>query len=182
VHCTCGATRQAPVDLAIISCVRCGAAMGQVTATRIVRPPSRALLAIGCFATQLLGVLLFALALAWVVRLRATDDLVVGGLVGGAVFVFAGGAAYRGSVIALGICAVLDVVIATALLAQSAQCVAFITGPLPAAAAQYLEATCIIVGCVAAMAAAECLVAAPQARHFARWRAEQDRRAVFVRG
>jgi hypothetical protein len=181
VHCICGATRQAPVNLAIISCVQCGAAMGQVTATRVAQPPSRALLAIGCFATQLLGMLAFALALSSVIRLRMTDDLVISVLVGGGVCVFAGGAAYRGSVVALGVCAILDLVIATALLSHSSS-LTVITAPLPAVAAQYLETACIILGCVAAMAAAECLVAAPQARHFARWRAEQIRRAVFVRG
>ena len=178
VHCTCGATRRAPLSLAIISCVQCGAAMGRVSMPRVEMPPSRALLALGTFATQLFGMLAFAIALVWIIKFRVTDGLVIAGLVGGVICVFAGGAAYRGSVIALGLCAVLD--LAIALFAQYADVVAFITAPF-AGTAQYLEPARMIAGCVAAMAAAECLVAAPQARQFADWRSEQIRRVVFVR-
>ncbi len=181
VHCACGATRQAPVSLAIISCVQCGAAMGRVM-PRVAMPPSRALLALGTFATQLFGTLAFAFALVWIIKLRVTDGLVIAGLVGGVACVFAGGAAYRGSVVALGVCAVLDLAIAIAFFAQYSDVVAFVTAPLASIAAQHLEPARMIVGCVAAMAAAECLVAAPQARQFAHWRSEQLRRAVFVRG
>ena len=182
LHCACGATRTAPVSLAVVSCVRCGAAMGRASMTRVALPPSRALLALGTFATQMFGALAFVLALMWIIKLRSTDGAVLAGLGIGAVCVFAGGAAYRGSVIALGLCAALGIAIAIALLAQQAHVIAFITAPLANVSAYQLDAARIIAGCVAAMAAAECFVAMPQAREFAQWRDEQIRRAVFVRG
>ena len=182
VHCTCGATRQAPAGLAIISCVRCGAAMGHASTPRVARPPSRGLLALGTIATQLFGTLAFVLALVWIIKLRVTDRSVIAVLVGGLACMFAGGAAYRGSVVALALCAVLDIAIAIALLTQYPDVIAFLTAPFANAFARYLDLAPMIAGCVAAMAAAECLVAAPQARQFAHWRDEQLQGAVFVRG
>jgi hypothetical protein len=182
LHCLCGATREAPVGLAVLSCVRCGAAMGRASIARIAIPPSRALLALGTFATQLFGTIAFALALVWIIRVGVTDDAVLVALFGGAVCVFAGGAAYRGSMVALGLCAVLDIAIAIALLAQQSHVIAFVTAPFANLSVQQLDMVRIVVGCVAAMAAAECFVAAPKAREFAAWRNEQLKRAVFVRG
>lgn len=182
LHCKCGATREAPPELAIVSCVRCGAAMGRASMTRIALPPSRMLLALGTFATQLFGTIAFALALVWIIKLGVTGDAVVAGLVIGALCVFVGGAAYRGSIVALGLCAIINIAIAIALLAQISHVIAFVITPLAHVSATQLDAARIIIGCVAAMAAAECFVAAPQAREFARWRTEEIKRAVFVRG
>lgn len=177
VHCACGMTRHAPVGLAIVSCVRCGAAMGEAAAARLTPPPSRALLVLATLPTQLLGAFAFALALVWIAK-GVRDPAVITALVAGAACVFAGGVAYRGSVVALGLCAVFDMAIAIALLAQVSHAVAFVRLPLAGITENYLELGRIIPGCVAAVAAAECFVAVPQVRELARWRNEQIRRVA----
>ena len=170
VRCACGATRQAPVALAVVSCVQCGAAMGQA-AEVMARgmAPSRALLALATFLSQLMGTIAFALALVWIISLGVRDAVVVSVLAGGAACVFACGAAYRGNVIALAVCAAIDVAIAIALFTEVSQVIAFVPPPLANVDATQFQIGRIVVGGIAAIAAVECLVAFPQAREFAAW-------------
>jgi hypothetical protein len=116
MHCACGATRDAPVALTIVSCVACGAAMSRSIPIQYATPPTRTLVTTATFATQLLGTFAFALALVWIVALRVTAPPVIAVLLAGAAAVFAGGHAHRGNVIALGICTAFDLVVATFLL------------------------------------------------------------------
>ena len=170
LYCACGATRQAPTFLVHVSCVRCGAAMHSTPLARAVQPPSRRLLSLGTLVTQLLGTFLFALALVWMIKFRISDGFVVGGLVVGAAFVFAGGAAYRGSVVALGLCAALDFALALALLAPYSHLATFVAAPFARFSAKHIEIGCIFLACLAALASINCVVSIPQARDFTHWR------------
>jgi hypothetical protein len=172
LHCACGSTREAPVGLSILSCVQCGAAMYPKTeATE--PPPARTLVSTATLASQLLGTIAFALALFWLVVLRVHDATVIGVLVTGAVVVFAGGHAHRGSVVALALCAAFDVAVAIAMFAKPPVALAFVWAPLARASetlAARHELVMITLGAIAALAAIACGAARAQARRFAAWR------------
>ena len=169
MHCRCGATRNAPIGLMVVSCVRCGAGMGSTVDMRQAIPPARGLLALATFPSQVLGTLLFAFAIARIVLVGA-DDTAIGTLVVAATWVFAGGAAHRGSVVALVLCAMFDAAAALALLAPLSDIAAFMSPLLAKVSEQQFEMGRIVVAGVAVIAAIECFVAMPQARAFAKWR------------
>jgi len=138
--------------------------------------PSRAIVAIATFTSQLLGALAFALALVWIVRQGDRQPITMTILVLGAVCVFAGGNAHRGSVLALGLCALLDVAVAIACLAKISAVKAFVVTPLAWAAptvAHDLALAITIAGTVAVLAASACIAAVPQTRRFTAWRHAQ---------
>lgn len=169
MHCACGATRDAPQGLTIVSCVACGAAMSRSIPIQYATPPARTLVTTATFATQLLGTFAFALALVWIVALHVTAPPAIAVLLAGAGAVFAGGHAHRGNVVALGICTVFDLAVATVLLARLAPT---FTGP--ALARLHVEPTYLLpaAGILGALAAIACIAAMPQARRFAAWRVE----------
>ena len=136
--------------------------------------PPRSTAAIATIPSQLLGTLAFALAFVWIYKFgdRRPVSLTIGVL--GAVCVFAGGKALRGSVLALAVCAFLDLSVAIACLTDVARAKAFVLTPiawLAPTAANPLVIT--IAGVVAVVAASMCIVAVPQIRQFAAWRGEQ---------
>jgi hypothetical protein len=169
VHCRCGATRNAPMGLKVISCVRCGAGMGSTVDMRRSIPPSRGLLALATFPSQVLGTLVFAFAVARIV-LVGVDDMAIGALVVAAAWVFAGGAAHRGSSLALVLCAAFNTAAAIALLAPVSDIAAFMAPLLTKVSDQQFEMGRIVVAGIAVIAAIECFVGLPQARAFAKWR------------
>lgn len=181
LHCVCGATREAPIGLRVLSCARCGRALALATPNAFVPIPARSIVATATLASQLLGMLAFALALVWIVKQGDRQPVSVTILVLGVVCVFAGGNAHRGSLRALALCALLDLAIAIACLANISAVQAFVVVPVAWAAPAVVHELAIatmITGVVAALAASACIAAVPQTRRFAAWRDEQLVRAA----
>lgn len=149
--------------------------MAPATSNTFAPTPPRSIVAAATLASQLLGTLAFALALVWIIKHGDRQPVSLTILVLGAVCVFAGGNAHRGSVRALAVCALLDLAIAVACLANSSAVNAFVLAPVawavPAVARELAIAT-MIAGVVAALAACACIAAVPQTRRFAAWRDE----------
>src|SRR5579859_5729882 len=91
-YCLCGATREVSCSLRIASCVHCGRALALAPYTFEPAPRS-GLAQAATFTSQLLGALTFAFALVWM----ADPSLQRALLALGALWVFAGGSAQRGS-------------------------------------------------------------------------------------
>ena len=170
-YCVCGATRNAPAALRIVSCVRCGRALRSEPA--VPAAPSIAVAQIAALASQVLGAAGFCLVLAWAWAVKADARIAVGALLAlGAVWVFAGGSALRGSVAALGCCAVLDVALALVVLANAAHArrlIRIATAHLVPAVATHAELVLVISAGVAAFAAVACIAAVPEVRRMAAW-------------
>jgi hypothetical protein len=117
----------------------------------------------------LLGTIVFALAVVRMVTV-GVDGLAIAVASTAAAWVFAGGAAHRGSLLALSLCAAFDVALAILLLAPIPEVMAFLSPMLAKVSAKQFELAKIVAVGVAAIAAVECFVAVPQARAFAKWR------------
>lgn len=142
--------------------------------------PSRAMVAIATFTTQLLGALAFALAVVWIIKQGDRQPMTLTILTLGALGVFAGGNAHRGSILALALCALLDVAVAIGCLAKLSAVKAFVVTPVAWAAPSVgheLALAISIAGIVAGLAASACIAAIPQTRRFTAWRDEQVLRA-----
>ncbi len=172
MHCACGATREVPSALRFVGCVKCGRAMAQRSTEPPPTPP-RSIVAAATLASQLLGTLAFGLALVWIVKHGNRAPWVFAILALGAVCVFAGGIAHRGSVRALAVCVLLDAAVAVVCLGHLSSVKGFMLPPVAwvaPAIAHELATAMTIAGAVAALAAVACIAAAPQARRFAQWR------------
>ena len=170
-YCACGATREAPAGLRIVSCVRCGRALRSTP--DVPAPPSSAVAAFAALASQLVGMLAFCLAVGWAWSVEADGRIAVGALLAlAALWVFAGGAALRGSLVGLGCCALLDVAFAVMSFANTPGVRTFVRAAAvrtaPAIAAQ-VDTVFAVAGGVAALAAVACLAAIPQVRRMAAW-------------
>jgi hypothetical protein len=119
-------------------------------------------------ASQLVGTLAFAFGVYWIAVLHVTNAAIVSTLVAGAICVFAGGQAHRGSTNALLVCTTLDVAIAVLLLAPFAD-VRALTAPV-LARLDLSPHILIAIGAFAMVAAVGCVLSIPQARRFAAWR------------
>lgn len=183
LHCTCGATREAPVTMSVVSCVRCGAAMGLASTVVSVPAPRRTLVAAATLVSQLLGASVFALGLVWIIALHVTSEVVIGAVVASALVVFAGGHAHRGGHVALALCAAFDAAVGIALLLQIPIATAYTAAPMARiseALARHHEVIITITGGCAVVSAIACLAALPQARRFAAWQREQLDRLAHV--
>jgi len=171
-YCACGATRQVSTELRIASCVRCGRAL--MSTPGVAAPPSSTVAVVAALASQLLGALAFFLVLAsaWVFKI---DGWVALGapLALGALWVFAGGSAVRGSLAALTCCALLDTVLAAICFANAWGASGFVRAATARAApalTMHIDTIQPIVGGIAALAAVACVAAIPQVRRMAAWR------------
>lgn len=149
----------------------------------LAAPPGRGLLASAMAATQLLGSLVFALAFAWLIKHRGDWPTNVAILSLGAIGVFAGGKAHRGSVVALGVAALFDLGVATAFtcFGRISAIKTFVATPVAwvaPALLPMLSTIVMIAAIIAVCAAAACVAAVPQTRRFAEWRYEQLLHAV----
>jgi hypothetical protein len=175
-YCACGATREVPASLRVVACVCCGRAMTS-TPDLPEPPPSTALAMLAALASQLLGALGFCVvvACAWTIgpeaRMASAALLAVAAL-----WVFAGGGALRGSVMALGCCAALDLALALLVLANTTNP----NGPVRATAARvapllvgHLDVALAVIGGIAGLAALGCVAAFPQVRRMAAWQEAQ---------
>lgn len=144
--------------------------------------PSRPVLAGATLVSQLLGAIAFALALLWFVKLGNRSAPTIAVMIAGALCVFAGGHAHRGSVIAVLACVAFDIAIAVACFAVPAA-QPFVAAPvawLAPAALPHLAIAMVVVGSAGAIASVACLLALPQARRFGAWRDAQILRAARV--
>ncbi|HEX5058269.1 MAG TPA: hypothetical protein VFV99_02860 [Kofleriaceae bacterium] len=150
--------------------------MAPATLNVFVPTPSRSIVAGATLVSQLLGTLAFALALVWIIKHGYRGPINVTILVLGAVAVFAGGNAHRGSVVALVVCAVIDLAVAVACLANISAVDTFVHTSVAWAAPAVvpkLHIMTVIAGIVAVLAASACMAAVPQTRRFAAWRERQ---------
>src|SRR4051812_15918139 len=90
-YCACGATRDAPTALRIVSCVRCGRAL-MAAPEPPPPPPSSAVAAGAAVASQVLGAAGFCVVVAWAWALHPDARIAVTALLAPfALLVFAGG-------------------------------------------------------------------------------------------
>lgn len=175
-QCACGARRQASNVVRVLSCLQCCRAMVPESPNAFRPTPSRSIVAIATLTTQLLGAIAFALAVVWIIKQGDRQPMKLTILTLGAVGVFAGGNAHRGSVLALALCALLDVAVGVACLAKLAAVKAFVVTPLAWTAPHIgheLALATTIAGAIAVFAASACIAAIPQTRRFIAWRDEQ---------
>jgi hypothetical protein len=173
--------RDAPSTLRIVSCVRCGRAL-MATPELPPPPPSSAVAAGAALASQVLGAAGFCVVVAWAWALHPDARLAVAALLAPfALLVFSGGSALRGSIPALGCCALLDLALAAAAFTHTAQTRDFVriaaTRFAPAHTA-HLDAIVSVAGGVAAFAAVACIAAIPHVRRLAAWQETQIARVA----
>lgn len=167
----------------VVSCVRCGAAMGLPANVATVPAPRRGLVAMATLVTQLLGTAVFALGLVWIIASHVTSNVVIGAVVASALVVFAGGHAHRGGIVALAGCAAFDLVVGVALLLRIPTAVAYTAAPMARiseALAHHHALVIAIAGGCAVVSAIACVAALPQARRFAAWQREQLHRLAHI--
>lgn len=171
-HCACGARRPVSNGLRVVGCVKCGRAMSPYKSDAFSIVPSRSILSIATFVSQLLGMLAFLLAATWMLKLRHSDAGVIAVALLGAFSVFAGGHAHRGSIGALATCAGIDLAIGAACLIRSSVATDFVYAPTawiaPTLAAE-LHLAMSIMSVVALVNAVVCILAVPQTRRYLTW-------------
>lgn len=163
--------------LRVVGCVQCGRAMTPYKSDAyFLIVPSRWMLTFATFTSQLLGLVTFLLAAAWMLRLGHHNVPVIAVALFGALSVFAGGHAHRGSVGALGMCAAVDLAIGVASLLKWPIVMRFVYYPTAWAApkiANDLVFALSIASFVALIAAAACVFAVPQTRRYLAWHRTQ---------
>lgn len=175
-HCVCGARRPVSNGLRAVGCVRCGRAMSPYKSDAFSIVPSRWILSFATFISQLLGMIAFLMAAMWILELGHRNAGVIAVAVFGAVSVFVGGQAHRGSVGALWMCAGLDVAVGIACLIRVSTVTKFIYMPIAWAAptvARDLNLAMSITSVVALVTAVVCIVAVPQTRRYLAWHRTQ---------
>jgi hypothetical protein len=138
--------------------------------------PSRWILSFATFISQLLGLLAFLMAAMWMLQLGHRNVGVIAVALFGALSVFAGGQAHRGSVWALGMCVGADLLVGVACLIRSASVTKFVYAPTAWAApniASDLNLAMSITSIVALLTAVACIVAVPQTRRYLAWHRTQ---------
>ncbi len=174
-YCACGATREAPAELRVVSCVRCGRAL--MATPDLPAPPSTSVAVVAALASQLLGTAAFFLVVAWAWSIEGDARVAIGvGLGLGTLWVFAGGSALRGSLAGLFCCALLDLALAATVLANASGARAFVhaaTARVAPQIAAHVDTVFLVAGGAAVLAAVACVVAVPQVRRMAVWQDEQ---------
>ena len=175
-HCVCGARRPVSNGLRVVACVQCGRAMSAYKSDAYSIVPSRWMLSLATFTSQLLGIIAFLLAATWMLKLGQRNVGVIAVALFGALAVFAGGHAHRGSVGALGVCAGVDLAIGVASLLKWPIVMKFVYFPTAWAApkiANDLVFALSIVSFVALNAVVACAFAVPQTRRYLQWHRTQ---------
>ena len=175
-HCACGARRPVSNGLRAVGCVKCGRAMSPYKSDAFAIVPSRWMLSFATFISQLLGMLAFLMAATWMLKLGHRDVGAIGVALVGAVSVFAGGNAHRGSIRALGMCVAFDIAIGVACLIRWSSVTKFVYAPTAWAApriAADLNLAMSITSTIALLTAVVCVVAVPQTRRYLAWHRTQ---------
>jgi hypothetical protein len=174
LHCVCGERRVVPAGLRIVSCIKCGQAMGPPLPVPGPRP-AIFLLAVAASSTQLVSGIALGLAITGAARrLDASSDLFAW-MVVSVVGIFAGGVAYRGgSVAALMVGAAIDAVIVAVCLAGRARVTELlhVSGVVPYVTKD-AKLLALAIAALAGVACVACMVTLPQARRYAAWQRSQ---------
>jgi hypothetical protein len=166
----CGERRVVPAGLRIVSCVKCGRALGPPLPAPGPRP-AIFLLAAATNVTQLVSGIALGLAIASAARhfdaSAAFDAWLIVPLLG----IFAGGKAYRGSPGALVVAAMIDTVIVAVCLVGRDHVIEMLHA---SGALRYVTVDTALltygIAALAGVAGLACLAALPQARRYAAWR------------
>jgi len=173
LHCACGERRVVPAGLRVVSCVKCGRALGPPLPEPGPRPAIW-LLALAAGAAQLVAGIGLGLAIACAARRSGASSALAAWAIAGVVGVFAGGMAHRGRVGALVVAGLAAAALAAMCLTSRARLtellhasgvVAYVTVD-----AQLLARALAGLAGVACLA---CLAALPQARRYAAWQRER---------
>lgn len=176
LHCACGERRVVPAGLRVVSCVKCGRALGPPLPEPGPRPAIW-LLALAAAATQLASGIALGLAIACAARRSEASAVLAAWAIVGVVGVFAGGMAHRGRVGALIVAALIAAAIAAMCLTSRAQLAELLhaSGVLAYVAIKAIDAQ-LLARAIAGLAGAACLAclaALPQARRYAAWQRSQ---------
>ena len=181
LHCACGERRVVPVGLRIVSCVKCGQALGPPLPVPGPRP-AIFLLAVAANLTQLVSGIALGLAIAWAARRSDTSSELVALLVVSVIGIIAGGRAYRGGVGSLVVGAAIDAAIVAMCLASRDRVTALLhgSGVVPYVTSD-AERLALAVGALACVACLASLAALPQAHRYAVWQRRQIELAFRTR-
>lgn len=181
LHCACGERRVVPAGLRIVSCVKCGQALGPPLPEPGPRP-AIFLLAAAAGATQLLSGVAFGLAIAWMARRDGASTELLAWLIVSALGVLAGGRAYRGGVGALLVSALVDAAIVAVRLPARDRITELLhaSGVVPYVTAD-AEHLALSIAAFAGAACLLCLAALPQAHRYAAWQRSQIELAFRTR-
>jgi hypothetical protein len=178
----CGQRRVVPARLRIVSCIKCGRALGPPLTDPGPRP-AIFLLAAATNVTQLVSGIALGLAIASVARhfdaSAALDAWLLVPLLG----IFAGGKAYRGGPGALVVAAVIDAVIVAMCLAGRDHIIEMLHA---SGAFRYVTVDTALltygIAALAGVAGLAGLAALPQARRYAAWQHTRLELAFRTRG
>jgi hypothetical protein len=173
LHCACGERRVVPAGLRVVSCVKCGRALGPPLPEPGPRPAIW-LLALAAAAAQLASGIALGLAVACAARRSDASAVLAAWAIVGVVGVFAGGMAHRGRVGALLVAALIAAAIAAMCLTSRARLAELLhaSGVLAYVPLDAQLLARAIAG-LAGVACLACLAALPQARRYAAWQRSQ---------
>lgn len=181
LHCVCGERRIVPAGLPVVSCIKCGQALGPPLPAPRPRP-AISLLAIAASATQLVSGVALGLAIASAAKHFDAQSYLLAWLIVSVVGIFAGGKAYRGSVASLYVASAIDVAIVAMRLASRDSLTEMLR---VSGAVRYVavdaELLALAIAGFASFACVACLVAVPQARRYAAWQRSQIELAFRTR-
>ena len=169
LHCVCGERRVVPAELRIVSCIKCGQALGPPLPAPAPRP-AIFLLAVAAHSTQLVSGIALGLAIPWAARRFDASSALFAWLIVSIIGFFAGGKAYRGSVGALFVGAAIDaVIVAMCLLGRDRVTeLLHVSGVVPYVTDD-AELLALAIAAFAGVAFLACMATLPQARRYAAW-------------
>jgi hypothetical protein len=181
LHCVCGERRVVPAGLPVVSCIKCGQALGPPLPAPRPRP-AIFLLAVAASSTQLVSGIALGLGITWVAKHFDARTELVAWLIVSILGILAGGKAYRGSVGALYVAAAVDVaLVAVRLMSRDPLTEMLrVSGVVPYVTAS-AELLALSIAAFASFACVACLVAVPQARRYAAWQRRQIELAFRTR-
>lgn len=179
LHCVCGERRVVPAGLRIVSCIKCGQALGPPL-PRTGPRPAIFLLVVAASSTQLVSGIALGLVITWAARRSGASAELFAWLIVSILGIFAGGKAYRtGSVGALLVGEAINMVI-VALCVGSRDRVTellHVSGVVPYVTHDAKLLT-LVIAAFSGIACLMCLAALPQARRYAAWRHSRMELAV----
>lgn len=178
----CGERRVVPAWLRIVSCIKCGRALGPPLRDPGPRP-AFFLLAVAANLTQLVSGIALGLVIASAVRHFDASAALYAWLIVPLLGIIAGGKAYRGGPGALVVAAVIDAVIVAMCLAGRDQVIEMVHA---SGALRYITLDTVLlshgIAALAGVAGVAGLVALPQARRYAAWQHTRIELAYRTRG
>jgi len=181
LHCVCGERRIVPAGLPVVSCIKCGQALGPPLPAPRPRP-AIFLLALAASATQLVAGVTLGLAIASGAKHFDARSYLLAWLIVSVIGIFAAGKAYRGSVGSLYVASAVGAAIVAMRLASrdSLTDMLHTSGVLRYVAVD-AELIALSIAGLASFSCVACLVALPQVRRYAAWQRRQIELAFRTR-